>query len=490
MSSRSVLPLLLSAMIAAAPVPPPIAAASSPPNIVFILTDDLDVGSLDRLPRLRSLLADTGTSFSSFFSARLCAARPARRSCAGSTITIITSSGTSPPKEVPEFLDLDTRARTSRRLHAAGYRTGFSVSQPLSRPGDRTHVPPGWDEWDSPSGGTPFNELGYELNENGTLVSYDATQANYLTDVLAGKAVRFIQQSAPDARPFFLYVATLAPHLPATPPVRYRKDFGDRARTRSFDEKDGHRQTRVARHRRSARGHSRLDGSIAGAFSRWRPSRTCLERDRAVRFGQARGHLHLFSSDNGSIWDSTAWCRAKQMPYEGDIRLLIVQVRRSAVLVRNELAGNVDLTATFADLAGSLCRHPDGLPPCASKGDPRPRIAHRVAARHTQHSTASTGVSGSGPRSRTSGPPVLRVLRVGAAHPRVPSFKGLRTADALYVEYADGEQELYDLRADPAELVNIAATADRSRLAALSMRLAATARCAGDTCRTADAAGP
>lgn len=37
------------------------------PNIVYLLADDLDVGSVWAMPNLRRLLIDQGTSFSNFF---------------------------------------------------------------------------------------------------------------------------------------------------------------------------------------------------------------------------------------------------------------------------------------------------------------------------------------------------------------------------------------------------------------------------------------
>ena len=59
----------------------------------------------------------------------------------------------------------------------------------------------------------------------------------------------------------------------------------------------------------------------------------------------------------------------------------------------------------------------------------------------------------------------------------------MRTADWTYVEYANGERELYDLRADPDQLANLAATADSALLGHLSARLAELANCAGSYCR-------
>ena len=38
------------------------------------------------------------------------------------------------------------------------------------------------------------------------------------------------------------------------------------------------------------------------------------------------------------------------------------------------------------------------------------------------------------------------------------TYEALRTADALYVEYQDGEIGFYDLKTDPYELRNIAGT--------------------------------
>ena len=66
-------------------------------------------------------------------------------------------------------------------------------------------------------------------------------------------------------------------------------------------------------------------------------------------------------------------------------------------------------------------------------------------------------------------------------------YLGLRTSDYLYVEYADGFVELYDLKADPYEMENIAATADESLLAHLSGWLHSLETCAGSQCRVLDA---
>ena len=54
----------------------------------------------------------------------------------------------------------------------------------------------------------------------------------------------------------------------------------------------------------------------------------------------------------------------------------------------------------------------------------------------------------------------------------------------MYVEYASGPRELYDLRTDPYQLESLHETARPSHLRRLSRRLAELATCAGDSCRT------
>ena len=68
----------------------------------------------------------------------------------------------------------------------------------------------------------------------------------------------------------------------------------------------------------------------------------------------------------------------------------------------------------------------------------------------------------------------------------MPDYQGLRTREYAYVEYMTGERELYDLRADPYELDNIATKASQALLAELSARLGELNRCSGATCRSSE----
>ena len=68
----------------------------------------------------------------------------------------------------------------------------------------------------------------------------------------------------------------------------------------------------------------------------------------------------------------------------------------------------------------------------------------------------------------------------------VPTYRALRTAQYLYVEWYAGEEheyELYDVVNDPYQLDNIAAQ-NPGLVAYLQPRLTALSSCAGQSCRT------
>jgi hypothetical protein len=67
-----------------------------------------------------------------------------------------------------------------------------------------------------------------------------------------------------------------------------------------------------------------------------------------------------------------------------------------------------------------------------------------------------------------------------------PPYNAIRTTRYLYVAYDDGEREVYDLHADPAELTNIARTADPALQAAFADRLEALRICRAGSCRAAE----
>src|SRR4051812_48258882 len=192
------------------------------PNIVFVLVDDFDVGGLSPLGGLKSLLVDEGTTFTNHFAPNaLCS--PSRASILRgqySHNTGVMNNGGSSGGGYDDFHGRGLEASTvATWLKGKGYSTALmgKYLNGYGADGRGEYVPPGWDEWDGAFDGI-YNYYDYEMNENGRVVQHGHDPADYLTDLVAAKAVEYIHSAS---APFFLYVAPVAPHGKAVPPVRY-----------------------------------------------------------------------------------------------------------------------------------------------------------------------------------------------------------------------------------------------------------------------------
>src|SRR5918997_658283 len=218
------------------------AGAPDHPNIIMILTDDLDAASISHMPNLRSQLIERGTTFeNAFVTDALCC--PSRATILrGQYAHNHEITGNEPPHGgFEKFRALGRQSSTiATWLESTGYRTILVGKYMNGYEG--THVPPGWDEWYAVSG----NFMSTKLNENGRIVEYDPAQ-EYLTDVLAERAVSYVRRPGGGApsffvphRPFFMWLGTPAPHQPAEPAPRHADAFANVSLPRppSFDEGD------------------------------------------------------------------------------------------------------------------------------------------------------------------------------------------------------------------------------------------------------------
>ena len=67
-----------------------------------------------------------------------------------------------------------------------------------------------------------------------------------------------------------------------------------------------------------------------------------------------------------------------------------------------------------------------------------------------------------------------------------PDLRAVRTARYIYIEYATGDRELYDLQHDPDELQNIVRRVDPALVRELASALAGLRGCLAGECREAD----
>jgi len=414
----------------------PARADAARPNVVVILTDDQRADGADRMPNVRRALAGHGVTFANaFVSNSLCC--PSRTTLLTGRYSHTTRVWSNRPPFGAwfAFRALGAERRTiAVALRAAGYRTGYVGKYLNGYTG--TTVPPGWEDWRAFSWGGGYYR--YTLNVNGTLARYGRSAREYSTDVLGRMAARFIRAGRGSARPFFLVFAPAAPHRPAVPAPRHAHALRDLGR---FDppsvgedlaDKPGY-----------VRRGARPVGSRPGRF-RLRQYRTLLAVDDAVgrivaalrATRKLRDTVVIFTSDNGVEWGEHGFpASRKSVPHEGSIRVpLIVRYGRLSRRPRTDthLVTNADLAPTIAALAGIRLRA-DGrsVVPLLRGRSRRWRRAFLVENQGGE--SAETGI---------------------------PTYCGIRTKGALYVVYATGERELYDLREDPYELENRAGDVD------------------------------
>lgn len=93
-------------------------------------------------------------------------------------------------------------------LESEGYQTALigKYLNGYSKGKDETYVPPGWNEWHVKLGGDGYYD--FQMNENGTVVSYGSDEQDYYTGVLADKARNHVRRAASGASssPFFMYL--------------------------------------------------------------------------------------------------------------------------------------------------------------------------------------------------------------------------------------------------------------------------------------------
>ncbi|HKF44346.1 MAG TPA: sulfatase, partial [Thermoanaerobaculia bacterium] len=304
-------------------------ATASAPNIILVLTDDQDVqlASGDYMPRVRKRLAERGVSFTSYFvPLSLCC--PSRttllRGQYPHNTGVLTNSLPNGGFEKAYASGVES-ATIATLLHDAGYRTALLGKYLNGYPetASPNYIPPGWDEWYSPSSGNPYTEYNYTLNENGKLVPYGETAADYLTDVMRSRAVDFIQRSAASpTQPLFVYFATYAPHEPFTPAPRHAGMFSDAIAPRppSFNETDVSGKPEYIR-RRPPLSDAQISSIDRDYRNRVRSLQAVDEAvsdilDALAAAGRLSNTYVFFTSDNGFHMGEHRLMPGKYTPYE------------------------------------------------------------------------------------------------------------------------------------------------------------------------------
>jgi arylsulfatase A-like enzyme len=412
------------------------------PNVLIIVTDDQRAqGTLRRMEATRRLFVKQGRSYPSAF-----ATTPL---CCPSRASILSGRYAHNHKVLTnlEPQNLDQDLTLERYLQDAGYRTGI-YGKFLSK--------------------LVTSELPAHFDESE--VDYRGGYAQ-LTDFLAREATGFLERAqADDERPWFLYVAPLAPHQPATPEPEYRRaPVGPLKPTPARSEADKSDKPPYIR---------RFTPPIPPAKIRARQIRALMSVDDLVgslfaalrRTGESRRTLAFFMSDNGYHWGEHGLIE-KNVPYTHSVRIPMLMRWPGKVEgggVDDRLVANIDVAPTVLE---------------ATRVSPEIPLDGQSLLDRAWRRNRLLLEAGEIPEGRVS----EEVLEGGA-----PAWASTRTRSYQYTEYYPAFEEpepefreYYDLGSDPFQLDNLLAgggNGDHPPVARLSAQLRRDVTCAGSDC--------
>ncbi len=430
-------------------------------------------------------------------------------------------------------------------LQGAGYRT-IHVGKFLNGYGEPPYgndreEPPGWNAWHTVlNSDSDHYFYGYELNDNGSVdgpfgdsgswttreygevddfgcptAPTNGKPCFYLTDVLSRIATEEIG-GTPAEQPFYLQLDYTAPH------GDFRKPAGPQPATRDYDafagaplphgKSEGFNEGNVNDKPRFIREAPYLSAQEIRTYRRYYEKG--LESLRSVDYGvkeifEELGYLHrlkntyvIFTTDNGFFYGEHRLVGGKFLAYEPSTHLPFM-IRGPGIKpgnVTGELASTIDIAPTLLELAGvTPDRSLDGrsLMPYARDPSLRTRrpllfesfvqtndVEQNGGAEESPTYTsppagAATSAAGAATATASSANPKAHASIV--APPK--NYYGIRLGPYKYIEWPDGEKELYDINKDPYELNNKARDKNYAPIRNfLHVELERLETCKGKTC--------
>jgi len=520
------------------------------PSFVVIQTDDetldqlytvFNAGGIDipAMPNTLSMIAGRGITFNRYYvSYPLCC--PSRVSLMTGRYAHNTNvRGNVQPNG--GYLGFKSRGAFTHNiatwLQGAGYRT-IHIGKFLNGYGDEpydngTDVPPGWSAWHTvENADTHHYFYGYSLNDNGTIDgpfgdsgSWDTREYGerdyfgcpttavegkpclYETDVLTRIAWEELNGTSPE-QPFYLQLDYTAPH------GDFRRPAGPEPAPRHYtlfdgapfphDREEGFNEGNVNDKPRFIREAPYLSLNDIHTYRVY--YQKALASLRAIDDGvkvvlDTLGAQHrlsntyiIFTSDNGFFYGEHRLTGGKFLAYEPATHLPLL-IRGPGIkpgTATGELAGNIDITPTILELAGvTPDKSIDGTSLVPFFRDPELRT-RRPFLFESFVETNDVEANGE-PTAQRVVKEVKRRPRAAAAGEAKASiiappkdYEGIRLGPYKYIEWPDGEKELYDINKDPNELNNIVRVPNffpiRAFMHAQLIRLEA---CVGRTCREA-----
>ena len=430
-----------------------------------------------------------------------------------------------------------------RTIHIGKILNGYG--DPPYSPG--TEVPPGWSSWHTIlNSDTDHYFYGYLMNNNGVVEgpygnsgSWETREYGEIDDPgcptapANGKPCfyetdKFNQLAAeelaatPAEQPFYMQVDYTAPH------GDFRKPAGPQAATRDMGRfssaplpagrAEGFNEGNVNDKPRFIREAAYLNATEIHTYRVY--YQHCLEALVSVDEGVKEildelGGLHrlrntyvIFTSDNGFFFGQHRLVGGKFLAYEPSTHLPLI-IRGPGIkphTASGQLVNTVDIAPTILELAGvSPDKSVDGVSLVPYMKEPslrsrRPLLFESFvqtddveqngqasaenpsATERTDagRATGKLGVKGASARASTAKNPAATASEV--APPK--NYYGIRLGPYKYIEWPDGEKELYDINKDPYELNNIVRDPNYFPIRAfLHKELERLETCSGRTCQ-------
>lgn len=420
-------------------------AAAIPLNVVVIVTDDQVEGTMDVMPITRSLIRDRGATLANGIipTSTCCPSRTALLTGQYSRTTGVYRN-VGPNGGWPVFHAGGSENHTlAVALDDQGYRTGlfgkYLNGFALADPG---YIPPGWDTFrtiydpssrPSLAAGAYYN---YELRGTESAESFGQSPADYSTDVVAAEAVDFIE-STPADQPLFLYFAPSGPHSPFVYAPRHEDLWHREPVSAAVKQLTVGRPSFLPQEVVSA---TRMSKALRDQHQALMAVDEAVGQIANALGSRAENTLFVYLSDNGLQMGEHGLLH-KYAPYSGSTDVPMFLRWDGVISAGSTFKGivtNADLAATVAEATGVKLVNPDGISYFAPT---RPEGAALEATQDRHH----------------------------------PAYCGWRTGRYMYVSYANGEQELYDYRRDPDELINQANQPDYASVQAAMHREAVSA---------------
>jgi arylsulfatase A-like enzyme len=416
--------LALALVLSLVPLSAPAGSSSAnetleePPNILLIVTDDQREG-MGIMPQTEAIFRSGGTFFpNAFITTPLCC--PSRASIFSGQFAH--NHGVTKNGWVGGAEKFNPIGALPDLLQRAGYRTGVIGKYLNAWPVEET--PPFFDEFHLTSGSTYYNG---DWNRNGIMEK----NPGYSTHVMTESARGFIVAQAASEQPWFLQVATVAPHRPFTPETRYANaDVGPFSPTLAHAAGASAGKPGFIR---------RADTPmVVSASVRARQLRTLMSVDDMVAeifsvlelTGEADNTLAIFLSDNGMMWGEFGVMN-KGLPYTPSVKVPMLMrwpARMEGGRVDGRLVANIDIAPTVIEATGA--------PRPGHRFDGRSLLDPEWKRRHI-------------------------LLEYWGNVDKTRPWGSLRTKSWQYIEYysqKDGERyhrELYDIRWDPHQVRNL-----------------------------------